>query len=142
MQKDLCMKDVRIGSKAEIKWTVKTKDIASFAKLSGDNNPLHTNKSFAIKKGFKDRVAHGLLLASKLSSLIGTKLPGKNCLLIEEKLAFPNPVYPNEKILIKAKVDNINRILNVLTLKIKGEKKEKNETISVLRGTVICKLLS
>ena len=52
MQKDLCMKDIRIGSKAEIKWTVKTKDISSFAKLSGDNNLLHMNKSLAIKKGF------------------------------------------------------------------------------------------
>jgi len=142
MLKDLRMKDIQIGNKAEIKWTVKIKDISSFVRLSGDSNPLHTNKNFAIKKGFKDRVVHGLLLASKLSSILGTKLPGKNCLLIEEKLTFPNPVYPNEKILIRAQVNNINRILNVLTLKIKGEKKGKNKTISVLRGTVICKLLS
>jgi|TARA_B100001750_G_C15496154_1_gene594248 acyl dehydratase len=140
--KNLRIKDIRIGSKAQVKWEVKIKDIATFVRLSGDNNPLHTNRNFAIKKGFKDRVAHGLLLVSKISGILGTKLPGKNCLLIEENLAFPNPVYPNDKIVIKAKVNNINRVLNILTLKINGEKKEKNETINVLRGTVVCKLLS
>ena len=59
--KNLRIKDIRIGSKAQVKWEVNINDIATFVRLSGDNNPLHTNRNFAIKKGFKDRVADAFL---------------------------------------------------------------------------------
>ncbi|MEK6543594.1 MAG: MaoC/PaaZ C-terminal domain-containing protein [Elusimicrobiota bacterium] len=49
--------------------TITEADIVNFACLSGDFNPIHTNVEHA-KKGFGERIAHGLLGLAVLSGLI------------------------------------------------------------------------
>ena len=117
MQKDLCMKDIRIGSKAEIKWTVKTKDISSFAKLSGDNNPLHMNKEYAASTSFKKRVVHGMLLASFFSRIDGMYLPGKHALYFSQTLNFVNPCFVGEKITVEGEVIDKSIATKIIKLK-------------------------
>jgi len=72
--------------------TVTEADIAAFAGISGDTNPLHLSEDFAKNTLLEGRVAHGMLTASYISTVIGTKLPGPGCLYVSQSLRFKGPV--------------------------------------------------
>ena len=142
--RDRDLNDLKIGDTAETSWTVTEQEISTFAKLSGDFNPLHVSKTFADTAGFNDCVAHGFLLGSKLSGLIGMQLPGKRCLLLEQSLAYPEPAYPGDTLNFKVTLKQINDSVRVIELKVKITKFDEttNREKIVARGTVICKILS
>ena len=50
--------------------TITEADIVNFAGLTGDWHPLHTDREYAAKSAFGQRIAHGLLTLSIGSSLI------------------------------------------------------------------------
>lgn len=50
--------------------TVTEGDVANFAGLVGDYNPLHTDEEFAKRNPYRRRVAHGFLLASLASGMV------------------------------------------------------------------------
>ncbi len=89
-----------------------------FAGLSGDTSPLHVDSAFAQRQGFRDRVAHGLLLGALVSGVIGTQLPGSAGVLHEFKLAFHNPCHVGEEVTIVATVVEYHTVLNRLTCKV------------------------
>ncbi len=49
--------------------TVTEADVVTFAGLSGDFNPLHTNAEFAGTTPFGERIAHGMLVASMATGM-------------------------------------------------------------------------
>ena len=65
---ELTLSDIRVGLSEEISKNVLQEDIDSFAALTGDRHPLHTDKDYAKASGYKDVIAHGLLLSSYTSS--------------------------------------------------------------------------
>ena len=69
-------------------------DFDNFARLSGDNNPIHTDPDFSANTRFGRPVAHGLLLCSVLRGLIDRLKPGGQ--LSEVSLMFPAPTYADE----------------------------------------------
>jgi 3-oxoacyl-[acyl-carrier protein] reductase len=60
--------------------------------MTGDDNPLHVNRAYAESTAFKDIVVHGMLGASFISTVIGTKLPGKGALWVSQNIEFLLPV--------------------------------------------------
>lgn len=72
--------------------TVTEADIMAFAGISGDTNPVHLNHEFASATMFEGRIAHGMLSASFISTVIGTKLPGPGCIYVSQSLRFKAPV--------------------------------------------------
>ena len=78
----------KIGDKAEVIKKITTSDIDKFINLTGDDNKLHTDKEFSSKTSLKKPVAHGMLGASFISTLIGTKIPGDGALWYSQKLEF------------------------------------------------------
>ncbi len=72
--------------------TVTEADIVAFAGISGDTNPVHLNHEFASMTMFEGRIAHGMLSASFISTVIGTKLPGPGCIYVGQSLKFKAPV--------------------------------------------------
>jgi len=70
-------------------------DFDLFARLSGDNNPIHTDTDFSHDTRFGRTVAHGLLLCSVLRGLIDRLKPGSR--LSEQAVMFPAPTYANEQ---------------------------------------------
>jgi 3-hydroxybutyryl-CoA dehydratase len=75
-----------------------------FLKLSGDDNPLHRDTAFAAARGFRDRVAYGLLSASFYSTLAGVHLPGRNCLLHGVDVSFLAPVYVGDVLTVAGEI--------------------------------------
>jgi len=69
-------------------------DFDNFARLSGDNNPIHTDPEFSANTRFGRTVAHGLLLCSVLRGLIDRLMPDQR--LSEQSVIFPAPTYADE----------------------------------------------
>jgi acyl dehydratase len=65
-----------------------------FARLSGDDNPIHVDPAFAAATRFGRPVAHGALLSTILRGQIGRLLPGSR--LVAQELRFPAPTYAGE----------------------------------------------
>ncbi|OYW98716.1 MAG: hypothetical protein B7Z14_14065, partial [Bosea sp. 32-68-6] len=68
--------DLTIGMSQSLMRTVMERDISLFADLSGDANPIHLCDRYAANTKFGQRIAHGMLTASLVSALLGTRLPG------------------------------------------------------------------
>ena len=86
----------------------------TFAELSGDNNPIHIDETVAKNSRFGERIVHGIFVASFISKIIGTKLPGKGSIYLEQNLQFKAPVYIDEEVCICVKILEINN--RVITL--------------------------
>jgi 3-hydroxybutyryl-CoA dehydratase len=68
--------DLEVGMQASHEKTVSESDITNFADISGDFNPVHMYEDYAVGTFFKSRIAHGMLIASFISTVLGTQLPG------------------------------------------------------------------
>jgi Acyl dehydratase len=84
--------EIDVGQTAIFAKTVTEADIAAFAGVSGDFNPVHVNEDFAKDTLFKGRIAHGMLSAAFISTVFGTKLPGPGCIYVSQLLKFKAPV--------------------------------------------------
>jgi len=74
--------------------TLTQADFDAFAQLSGDDNPIHVDPDFSRRSRFGRTVAHGMLLSTILSGLLGRLAPG--CRQVSQKLMFPAPTYAGE----------------------------------------------
>ena len=88
----LYLEDIKVGMTAVYAKTITDADIVMFSGVSGDTNPVHLDHDFAVKTMFKGRIAHGMLAASLLSTIFGTKLPGPGCIYLSQNLRFRAPV--------------------------------------------------
>jgi 3-oxoacyl-[acyl-carrier protein] reductase len=96
--------EIKVGDCAEIRHVITASDIEKFVDLTGDDNRLHVDAEYASKTVFKKPVVHGMLGASFISTLIGTKLPGDGALWFSQSLEFLLPVRVGDEITITAKV--------------------------------------
>jgi 3-hydroxybutyryl-CoA dehydratase len=90
---ELTYEEIKVGDKASFSKTISESDIYQFAGITGDFNPLHVNKEYAKNTLFKERIAHGILTAGFISSVIGMKLPGINTIYLSQNLKFIAPVH-------------------------------------------------
>jgi phosphate butyryltransferase len=60
--------------------------------VSGDVNPAHMDPSYAATDMFHRVIAHGMLGAGLISSVLGTKLPGPGTIYLGQDLRFRHPV--------------------------------------------------
>ncbi len=86
------LNQIAVGDSDEFRKTLTETDVVLFAGLSGDNNPMHIDEEFASQTPFAGRIAHGMLTASLISTVIGTKLPGPGCIYMGQNLRFVKPV--------------------------------------------------
>jgi 3-oxoacyl-[acyl-carrier protein] reductase len=99
---------IQVGDKAEISHIITEKDVDKFVELTGDDNRLHIDSEFAGTTQFKKRVVHGMLGASFISTIIGTKLPGDGSLWFSQSLEFILPVRIGDEITVIAEVISKN----------------------------------
>lgn len=84
--------DLVVGQRESLMRTVMERDISLFADLSGDANPIHLCDRYAASTKFGQRIAHGMLTASLVSALLGTRLPGPGAVYLSQTLNFLAPV--------------------------------------------------
>jgi len=110
------IEDLKVGMSAEFVKTISGEDIELFADVSGDCNPLHLDDDYAAGTMFKSRIAHGMLTASFISTILGTKLPGPGCIYISQSIRFKAPVRPGDRVTARAQVSDLESARGRATL--------------------------
>lgn len=104
----LTMEDVAVGDVAEVVQTVTAETIREFVTASGDDNPIHSDSTFAAATRFGRVIAPGMLTGSFISSVIGTRLPGPGTIYLSQNFRFLHPVYPGDR--VTARVEVVERV--------------------------------
>lgn len=104
------------GDSASFSKTITEADVVLYSGVTGDTNPMHLDAEFASKSRFGKRVAHGMLTAGLISTVIGTKLPGTGAIYAGQTLRFLGPVFLGDTITATATVTAYNRERGRLTL--------------------------
>ena len=84
--------EITVGETAQITRTVTQQDIDLFAVVTGDVNPAHMDPAYAATDMFHHVIAHGMLGAGLISSVLGTRLPGPGTIYLSQDLRFRRPV--------------------------------------------------
>lgn len=103
----LRFEDLRVGLSSAISRTVTEADILLFAGVSGDTNPVHLDAEFAGSTMFGSRIAHGMLSASYISAVFGTRLPGPGCIYLSQDLKFRAPVHIGDTVVARVTVKEL-----------------------------------
>ncbi|BBJ27314.1 MaoC family dehydratase [Athalassotoga saccharophila] len=95
---------IEIGQNFESDMIITDEMVKEFARITGDNNPLHLDEEFAKKTQFGRRIAHGMLIASLISKVLGRDFPGPGTVYVSQFIQFRKPVYIGETVKIKIEV--------------------------------------
>src|SRR5882724_11893657 len=104
MLKVLHFEDLHVGMRETMMKTVMETDVVGFARLSGDENPIHLCDVYAAKTRFGQRIAHGLYTASLISAVLGTQLPGPGAVYRSQSLNFHAPVKIGDVVTVTVEV--------------------------------------
>lgn len=99
--------DLYVGQSAEFTKTITESDVYLFAGITGAQNPIQVNDVYAKKTRFGERIAHGMLSSSLISTVIGTKLPGNGTIYVQQKIEFKAPVFFGDTISAIVEVTDI-----------------------------------
>jgi len=111
------MEDLAVGMSAAYARTVTETDIILLAGVSADNNAVHMNEIYAQSTIFKGRIVHGLLSASFVSAVIGSKLPGPGSIYLSQNLRFKAPVRAGDTVEARVTVTDVMTEKNRVALK-------------------------
>jgi 3-hydroxybutyryl-CoA dehydratase len=106
--------ELSIGMSASLSRTITREDIARFADVTGDRNPIHIDEEFAREfcigeKPIGRNIAHGMLGAGMLSAVLGTRLPGPGGVYMGQTLSFKKPVFIGDTITAKVEIIDLRR---------------------------------
>ena len=103
--------DIVIGQKAFSTKKFDERNVNLFAELTGDYNPIHFDEEYAKKTIFKNRIVHGPLVLTLITTLFAKELPGAGSVYLSHEIKFIKPVYFD---------DEITAILEVVEISSKG----------------------
>ena len=92
-----------VGHVVEFQRTILEADVALFAALSGDRNPLHLNENFVKDTRFGRRLVHGALLVGLISAAL-TDLTGPGFVYLGQEVRYRNPVFVGDSVTVTARV--------------------------------------
>ncbi|HQX85834.1 MAG TPA: MaoC family dehydratase [Aestuariivirga sp.] len=104
----ICIEDIEIGMSRHLMKVITDRDIELFAEVSTDRNPVHLDDSYAQDTIFEGRIAHGMLTASFISTVLGTRLPGPGCIYLSQNLRFLAPVRIGDTVKALARVASLD----------------------------------
>lgn len=97
-------KGLKKGDTFSVARTFTEAEVALFADISRDYNPVHFDERFTHAKGFSGRICHGLLVGSILTEIggaIGWLASGMN-------FFFKKPVYPGDTVTCRFTITDID----------------------------------
>jgi 3-hydroxybutyryl-CoA dehydratase len=100
--------ELKPGMSESFSKTVTERDIELFGEVSGDVNPVHFDEDFASKTIFKGRIAHGVLSASYISTVLGMKMPGPGTIFMSLTTRFKAPVRIGDAVTATCTVREVN----------------------------------
>jgi 3-hydroxybutyryl-CoA dehydratase len=105
------------GQTAALSRTVTENEVEAFAWATGDTNPVHLDEDYARRTRFGRRIAHGMLIGSYISTLLGTEFPGPGTIYMSQSMKFLRPVFLGDTVRVVVTVTGYRPDREVLTLK-------------------------
>ena len=105
-----------IGMQATLSRLITEDDIRLFALVSGDNNPIHLDAEYAERSLFGKRIAHGFLIGSLISAVLGNDLPGPGSIYLGQTLKFLAPIHIGDTVTVTVKVVALREEKRIVTL--------------------------
>jgi 3-oxoacyl-[acyl-carrier protein] reductase len=121
--------NIQVGDHASLDHKILSEDVASFAALTGDHNPLHVDPDYAKGTEFGRPVVHGMLSASFISTLIGMLLPGPGALWTSQTLNFRAAAFIGDIITVRGVVRQKAVAARVLSLDITVKNQNGQEIV-------------
>ena len=109
---------LQVGQKAQRSLTLTTEHVETFARLTGDYNPLHFDAEFAKATRFGALVVQGGLTTGLLHALVAMDLPGPGSVFLSQNWKFTAPVYIGDTITAQAEVASVHPSKPVTQLRI------------------------
>ncbi len=110
------IQEIQVNDSASFAKTITEGDIYQYAGVTGDFNPAHVNEVFARQTLFKTRIAHGMLSAGLISTVLGMYLPGPGTIYLEQHLQFRAPVRIGDTVTAVARVLAVDTAKNRVRL--------------------------
>jgi acyl dehydratase len=107
---------MKTGDTASLSKTITEKEVQLFGELTGDFNPVHFDEEFARSTRFGKRIAHGMLCASLVSTVLANQLPGSGTVYLSQTLKFTAPVFLGDTVTATVTVTNIKEGKPIVTL--------------------------
>lgn len=107
MADQMFLEDLEVGLSRSMRRVITDADIEAFGRLSGDHNPIHNDDEYASGTRFGGRIAHGMLSAAFISTVIGMQLPGKGAVYLGQTLRFLAPVRPGDELTVQCTIREI-----------------------------------
>jgi 3-hydroxybutyryl-CoA dehydratase len=107
---------LNVGDSAEVSKTITEEDVRAFAELTGDRNPVHLDEEYASTTRFGRRIAHGMLGASLISTVLASELPGRGSVYLSQTLRFTAPVFLGDTVTARVTVTHVREDKPVVTL--------------------------
>ena len=125
-----------VGQKARRSVLLTAEHVATYARLTGDHNPLHFDESFARgTKKLDGLIVQGGLTTGLLHALVATDLPGPGSVFLSQNWKFTAPVYVDDTITAEAEVLTVHATKPVCQLRVRVAR-QTGET--VLEGEAWC----
>tara|TARA_R110001606_G_scaffold355312_1_gene506190 strand:- start:19043 stop:19468 length:426 start_codon:yes stop_codon:yes gene_type:complete len=112
----LSINDIEVGQAVNFNIVISESDISKYAEISKDYSAIHVSREAAIAAGFRDRVAHGGLISSYFSAIVGVYLPGDSALLLQMENKFHHPAYPDDLLNIEGIVKFVHPELECIEI--------------------------
>ena len=87
------MSKIKLGDTYTEKVRYTQANVDTFAKISGDNNPIHINAEYASKSIFGRCIVHGFFAGAVFSKVFGTQWPGEGTIYLYQEMKFKAPVF-------------------------------------------------
>ncbi len=123
------------GQTASLTRTISEADVEAFAWVTGDANPVHLDEEMAARTRFGKRIAHGMLVGSFISGLLGSQFPGPGTIYMSQTMKFLRPVYLGDTIRVVATVIAYRADKEILTLRTEIFNQRGD---AVLSGEAVC----
>lgn len=127
--------EIRVGDQYSKDFKVTEEMISGFARHTGDRNPVHLDEEYAKNTMFKKRIAHGFLVGSFISSVLGNDYPGNGTIYLSQTMKFLKPVFIGDSVTVTLTIEEIT---DRNWLKLKTEcKNDRNKLVIIGEATVI-----
>ncbi len=125
--KSYTIQELREGLTVQEEFPVTEQMGIEFSGVSGDTNPVHLDQDYAKATRFGAKIAHGMLIGSFISNVIGTRMPGEGSIYMKQEMTFLRPVYYGDRVTVEVAVKALQKDRNraVLSTDCYNQKGEK-----------------
>ncbi len=132
--RELKLSEIAVGDAYQFDFFLEESMIDAFAGLTNDISPLHMDAKYAVSRGFKGRVCHGVFLSGLLSRLVGVHLPGKYALLQSTNIKYLHPAYAGKILEVQGVVDQVSEAVRCII--VKATIRDKVDATVLVRATI------